>query len=81
MKKVNQVNQSDLAVVFRNPKPRREGEYPSTWLLLAGGQALKVLVIRDAETRPHVILHGSCLVAVKGNSHERPSLKSGVATF
>ena len=52
MEKANQVNQSDLAVVFRNSKPRREGEYPSTWLLLAGGQALKVLVIRDAETRP-----------------------------
>ena len=52
---MEKVNQSDLAIVFRNPKPRREREYPSTWLLLAGKHALKVIVTRDAETRPHVM--------------------------
>ena len=52
---MEKVHQADLEIVFRNPEPRRGGEYPSTWLLLAGEQALKVLVTRDAETRPHVI--------------------------
>lgn len=52
---MEKAHQSDLEIVFRNPEPRRGGEYPSTWLLLAGEQALKVLVTRDAETRPHVI--------------------------
>jgi len=39
----------------QNHKPKREREYPSTWLLLAEEQVLKVVVTRDAETRPHVI--------------------------
>jgi hypothetical protein len=52
---MDKVNQSGLAIVFRNPAPRREREYTSTWLLLAGEQALKVVVSRDAETRPRVI--------------------------
>jgi len=52
---MEKINQSGLSIVFGNHKPKREREYPSTWLLLAEEQVLKVVVTRDAETRPHVI--------------------------
>jgi len=48
------VDQSDLAIVFRNPDPRRELEDPSTWLLLKEGQVLKVVITHDAQRRPHI---------------------------
>jgi hypothetical protein len=52
---MKRINQSGLAIVFGNREPRREGEYPSTWLLLTGDRVLRVVVTHDAETRPHVI--------------------------
>ena len=52
---MEKINQSGLAIVFRNPAPRRDREYTSTWLLFATEQVLKVVVSCDAETRPHVI--------------------------
>lgn len=52
---MEKINQSGLAIVFRNSEPKREREYPSTWLLLAGDHILKVVIARDVETRPHVV--------------------------
>lgn len=51
---MKKINQSVLAVAFGNPEPRREREYPSTWLLLVGDQVLEVVVTHDAEARPHL---------------------------
>ena len=51
---MKKINQSGLAVAFRNPEPGREREYPSTWLLLVGDQLLEIVVTHDAEARPHV---------------------------
>ncbi len=52
---MDQMNEAGLQIVFRNPEPRRERDYPTTWLLLVGNQTLKVVVNRGTDTRPRVI--------------------------
>jgi hypothetical protein len=47
------INQSGLAVVFRNPEPKRELQYPESWLLLTPTRQLKIFVSRDGA--PHVV--------------------------
>jgi hypothetical protein len=48
-------NTAGLAIVFRNPQPRRETRYPDGWMLLSADHQFKVLVCRDETRRPHVI--------------------------
>ncbi len=38
---------SRLAVVFRNPQPAREAQYPDGWILFSRAQQFKVVVCRD----------------------------------
>jgi hypothetical protein len=48
-------NTAGLAIVFRNPQPRRETRYPDGWILLSRKHQFTVLVCRDETRRPHVI--------------------------
>jgi hypothetical protein len=48
-------NTAGLAIVLRNPKPRRESQYPGEWILLTGDHQFKVLVCRDDARHPHVV--------------------------
>lgn len=49
------VNPAGLTIVFRNPEPRRESQYPNTWLLQAERQALKIFVVLDGANRPRIV--------------------------
>ena len=44
-----------LEVVFSNPEPKREPQYPNVWLLLSNSRSLKVFVVQDAARRPRVV--------------------------
>jgi hypothetical protein len=49
------VNPAGLAIVFRNPEPHRELQYPNTWLLQAERQTLKIFVVLDGAKRPRIV--------------------------
>lgn len=44
-----------LAIVLRNPEPRREPQYPDGWMLLTSDRQLKIFVCRDVVGRPRVV--------------------------
>jgi hypothetical protein len=46
------VNTAGLAIVFRNPEPRREAQYPEGWMLLSSDRWLQIFVGRDDARRP-----------------------------
>ena len=48
-------NTAGLAIVFRNPQPRRETRYPGGWILLSHDHQFKVFVGRDETRRPRVV--------------------------
>ena len=53
---MTQSNEADLAIVFRNPEPRRELQSSSTWLLFARDRGdLRISVARDGVSRPRVV--------------------------
>lgn len=49
------VNPAALAIVFRNPQPRRESQYPDGWTLLASDRQLKIFVCHDDARRPRIV--------------------------
>ncbi len=49
------VNTAGLAIVFRNPEPRLEPQYPDGWTLLTSDGQLKIFVCRDDARRPRVV--------------------------
>jgi hypothetical protein len=49
------INTAGLAIVFRNPEPRRESQYPDGWTLLTSDGQLKIFVGRDNARRPRVL--------------------------
>jgi len=49
-------NEAGLAVVFRNPEPRREGQNSSTWLLCSRNREdFRVFVSCDGVSRPRIV--------------------------
>jgi hypothetical protein len=48
-------NTAALAIILRNPKPRRESQYPDGWMLLTSDRRLKIFVGRDDARRPRVV--------------------------
>ena len=49
------VNTAGLAIVFRNPEPRRESQYPFGWTLLTSDREFNVFVCLDSARRPRII--------------------------
>jgi len=49
------VNTEGLAIVFRNPEPRRESQYPDGWMLNTSGRQFKIFVGRDDTRRPRIV--------------------------
>jgi hypothetical protein len=49
------VNKSGLAIVFRNPKPLRESQYPNVWTLVTSDRQLKIFVCRNDARRPCIV--------------------------
>jgi hypothetical protein len=49
------VNKSGLAIVFRNPKPLRELQYPNVWTLLTSERQLNIFVCRNDARRPCIV--------------------------
>jgi hypothetical protein len=49
------VNTAGLAIVFRNPAPRRESQCPDGWMLLTADRRLKIIVCRDDARRPRIV--------------------------
>jgi len=49
------ISGSGLAVIFSNPEPKRESQYPDAWLLLAHGRELKIIVSHDDANHPRVV--------------------------
>ncbi|MGA2457911.1 MAG: hypothetical protein ABSF85_10115 [Terriglobales bacterium] len=41
------VNTAGLTIVFRNPEPRRESQYPDGWMLNTSGRQFRIFVGRD----------------------------------
>lgn len=52
---MQRLNTAGLAIVFRNPEPQRELQYPNTWLLQAERRALKIFVVLDGAKRPRIV--------------------------
>ena len=48
-------NTAGLAIVFRNPEPRREAQYPEGWMLLSSARRLQIFVGRDDARRPRIV--------------------------
>jgi hypothetical protein len=46
---------SELAIVFRNPRPRRESQFPNGWMLFHRGYQVRIYVSRDAARRPTIV--------------------------
>lgn len=44
-----------LAIVFRNPRPRRESQYPNGWMLLRRNSQVRIYVSRDGAHRPTIV--------------------------
>lgn len=49
------VNSAGLAIVFRNPEPQRESQYPDGWTLLSSDGQLKIFVSHDDARRPRIV--------------------------
>jgi hypothetical protein len=49
------VNTAGLAIVFRNPAPRRESQCLDWWMLLTADRRLKIIVCRDDARRPRIV--------------------------
>jgi hypothetical protein len=47
-------NRVDLTIIMRNPVPRRESQYPYTWMVYSGGHAIRVHVAHDHASHPYV---------------------------
>jgi hypothetical protein len=52
---MSQVNKSGLAIVFSNPAPRRESQYPNGWLLFRRNFQVRIYVSRDTASRPTIV--------------------------
>jgi len=53
---MTQANRAGLAIVFRNPTPRRELTSSSTWLLFARDhEDLRISVSRNGLSRPLIV--------------------------
>ena len=50
---------ANLIVIARNDQPRREEDYPETWLLFKGSETLEVHVTHDSLERPRVLDKGA----------------------
>lgn len=48
-------NKAGLAIVFRNPEPQRELQYPQGWSLFTSEQEFNVVVRREDGKRPRVV--------------------------
>jgi hypothetical protein len=48
-------NKSGLAIIFTNPQPEREAQYPDGWILLTGNRQFNILVCRDGRRHPYVV--------------------------
>ncbi len=48
------VNTVGLAIVFRNPEPRREPQI-SGWMLLTSDRQFNILVCHDDARRPRIV--------------------------
>jgi hypothetical protein len=48
-------NALKLAVIFKNPQPAREKQYPNGWILLSGAQEFHVEVCHDEGRHPRVV--------------------------
>jgi hypothetical protein len=46
---------SNLAIVFSNPEPRRESQYPNGWMLIRGERQVRIYVSRDDASRPSIV--------------------------
>jgi hypothetical protein len=44
-----------LAIIFRNPQPARQTEYPDGWILFSGAQQFNVVVRHDGGRHPRVV--------------------------
>jgi hypothetical protein len=49
------VDKSSLAIVFSNPEPRRESQYPNGWMLIRGESQVRIYVSRDRGSRPSIV--------------------------
>jgi len=49
------VDGSGLSVIFRNPEPKRELQYPGVWLLITQDRKLNIFVSHDDATQPRVV--------------------------
>jgi hypothetical protein len=47
-------NRVDLTIIMKNPAPRRESQYPYTWMVYSGGHAIMVHVAHDPASHPYV---------------------------
>jgi hypothetical protein len=54
-KAMQPVNTAGLAIVFRNPEPRREPQYPNGWRLLTSDRQFNILVCHDDARRPRIV--------------------------
>jgi len=52
---MRRINKSSLAIVFSNPQPRREPQYPNGWMLIRGDSQLRIYVSRDHASRPSIV--------------------------
>ena len=49
------VNPAGLAIVFRNPAPRRKSPCPDGWMLLTSDRRLKIFVCHEDQGRPRIV--------------------------
>ena len=47
-------NRAELTIIVRNPAPRRNGNYPRTWMVYSDGHAIRVYVAHDHASHPYV---------------------------
>jgi hypothetical protein len=52
---MTQADKSGLAIVFSNPEPRREPQFPNGWILVRRDSQVRVRVTRDDARRPSIV--------------------------
>lgn len=50
---------ANLMIIVSNDQPKREEQYPRTWLLHKGSDTIEVHVAHDNENRPRVLVKGA----------------------
>lgn len=50
---------ANLMIIVSNNQPKREEQYPRTWLLYKGEETIEVHVAHDSQSRPLVLDKGA----------------------